>query len=403
MNDSATIVRDYLIPETALPKLVDRIGQIARRAARVGVVAPVLTVGEHVASAKLEEWDALRNDPSNVKRIVRLFAVTLTGERPCFEGWHFGATLQHLGEHGNVVLGFEEVPARYRDAGPDCDHCRVARKRAETFVLAHEDGRFVQVGRTCLQDFLPRAPIAAMADAASFLADAIVLCDSSRDYDSEGGGSFSPWLDLGDFVVACATAVRINGGYEANGGTRNRAMNILFPGKGRTEAQRREETPTDADRELARNAMAWCADLTDDEVTGDYLYNLRTIARSCAVHLGRTAGLAASMIVAYDRNLAKRREAVKPSAHFGTVGKRETFVLTVDRVIPIESQYGIAYLHIMHDDAGNVAKWKASGTALDLGERYSVVGTVKAHGDYNGKFQTELTRCKARAVKAEAA
>ncbi|NBX33291.1 MAG: hypothetical protein EBR07_11300, partial [Planctomycetes bacterium] len=35
-----------------------------------------------------------------------------------------------------------------------CDHCGHARARKNTFVLAHEDGRFFQVGSTCLKSFL---------------------------------------------------------------------------------------------------------------------------------------------------------------------------------------------------------------------------------------------------------
>jgi hypothetical protein len=47
-----------------------------------------------------------------------------------------------------------ELPERFRTLGPVCEHCHLSRGRKETFIVRHEDGRMVQVGRQCLRDFL---------------------------------------------------------------------------------------------------------------------------------------------------------------------------------------------------------------------------------------------------------
>ncbi len=68
--------------------------------------------------------------------------------------------------------------------------------------------------------------------------------------------------------------------------------------------------------------------------------------------------------------------------------------MTVEKVIDIDGTYGTTHLHILVDDAGNVAKWFASSERLDAGKTYSIKATVQAHDVYQGSKQTVLTRGK---------
>ena len=152
------------------------------------------------------------------------------------------------------------------------------------------------------------------------------------------------------------------------------------------------------------SAEFWAEHLTDAEVDaerGDYLHNLRAVARTGLVTF-RSSGIAASMVTAYQRFIGRQRQnaerAARPlSEHIGTVGKRETFTARLDFVTGYETQYGYTTVCKFVTDAGNVLCWKASSTDLardDVGKLYSVTGTVKAHDDYKGTKQTALTRCK---------
>jgi uncharacterized membrane protein len=155
----------------------------------------------------------------------------------------------------------------------------------------------------------------------------------------------------------------------------------------------------------ANAAIAWAAALTDDECVSEYMANVRTLANVGSVDRAGV-GLAASIPTAYARakNALAERNAAPTKAHVGTVGKRETFTFLVERVVPIESDYGISYLHIFRDAAGNVAKWKASSGAIagQMGDTVTITGTVKEHGEYKGVPQTVLTRCKVLAPQAAA-
>lgn len=98
-------------------------------------------------------------------------------------------------------------------------------------------------------------------------------------------------------------------------------------------------------------------------------------------------------------------ESSKGSAYVGAIGDRIEKEVTLLKKITFETQFGYMYISIMKDNDGNVLVWKGS-TSLYLkkgqydyksikeGERCTIRGTVKAHGDYNGTPQTELTRCK---------
>jgi len=104
---------------------------------------------------------------------------------------------------------------------------------------------------------------------------------------------------------------------------------------------------------------------------------------------------------------AERREAEKAariaeknalSNYFGTPGQRETFALTLKRIIPIEGigytgRSETRYLHILEDAQGNAAVW-FTGSELDApqGVALSLKATVKEHREYNGQKQTVLTR-----------
>lgn len=386
-----TISRTYLLPQERIDGLERRVEAVARRALKHGLPAPRLLVGDWVACYREK-----RGAP-----IVKLSEVTLEGERATFDGWRFGASIQHYcvadgddpqAEGGtyhweNVLLGVEDIPPCYRVAAPSCDHCKTSRRRAETFVLLHEDGRAIQVGRDCIGDFLPGVSVHDWASAAEWLAT--LFDDASEASDLEGGGSLSPIYQLAQFMACVVCAVRNEGSYQPNV-TRSAALSIMFPPK---PWYPQPPKPTDDDRARAAELIAWAKGLSDEECAADYKYNLRTIARSGIVDIYKTAGLAASIVVAHNRDLLQAR-AVLASHHVGQVGDKVQLTLRCDRRFELLlSAYG-GVRYALSDDAGNVFTWVTNAAHLVEGERYELKGTIKRHSEWKGVKQTELTRCK---------
>lgn len=81
------------------------------------------------------------------------------------------------------------------------------------------------------------------------------------------------------------------------------------------------------------------------------------------------------------------------SRFIGEMGQRLDLTLTVDRAIPIETNYGKSTMHIMLDDCGNEFIWTTAAKVLTVGNQYNLRGTVKNHNLFQGKQQTILTRC----------
>lgn len=73
------------------------------------------------------------------------------------EGWTPMVAIDHTNENGNIVHNFkcsDEEVVQYRTIASNCDHCKRKRHRNTTFILQHDDGQKIQVGKTCLIDFL---------------------------------------------------------------------------------------------------------------------------------------------------------------------------------------------------------------------------------------------------------
>lgn len=101
--------------------------------------------------------------------------------------------------------------------------------------------------------------------------------------------------------------------------------------------------------------------------------------------------------------LAAVNELIYPpstSQFVGEVGERIEHVLTVKRVIPLESNYSPSTMHIMIDEEGNEFVWITSARTLEQGMIYNVRGTVKAHKVYQNTRQSYLTRCYVTEVPA---
>jgi hypothetical protein len=93
----------------------------------------------------------------------------------------------------------------------------------------------------------------------------------------------------------------------------------------------------------------------------------------------------------------------KVSEYVGAVGERKSFEGALEFVTGWDTAYGYTTLLKFVTDDGAVLVWKASKTSIsrfDIGKRYTVLGTVKAHTEYRGNKQTQITRCKLNEVRA---
>jgi hypothetical protein len=91
---------------------------------------------------------------------------------------------------------------------------------------------------------------------------------------------------------------------------------------------------------------------------------------------------------------AERAAKAAASQHVGVVGDRHRFVLRVRLVRSFESMYGLIWLHVCDDEAGNTVVYKGSKELGLRGETVTVDATVSEHGEREGAKQTIIKRPK---------
>jgi hypothetical protein len=243
---------------------------------------------------------------------------------------------------------------------------------------------------------------------AQYLATASGIAEEFEGW-SEGHGEIIE--NIADYLAYVALAIRTNGwlsrtkARENDFGppaTANVAWTLMHP----TPQQKRTH-PSEADVKLATDALAYTdiklTEGADADTLNDYEHNLHVAVAGGVVSF-RLAGIVASLVPYYER--ARGAELIKNKAlsagHVGTVGKRETFTLTLVQVFTRDSDYGPNHLHKFVTNQGAVVIWKTTSEKYEPGD-YTVKGTVKAHGDYQGIPQTVLSRCVLTKLETKAA
>lgn len=342
-------------------------------------------------------------------------------------GWNFAATLSYTPE-GHVLIrrvpGFPtDIPREFRQSTPvRCDHCTFVRNRKECFVLQHDTGKWQQVGRSCLKDFLGHDPATILKafDAIWQLAKAVADPDSDEGQGFWGGvGSVPERLD--EFLTVVAALIRQYGWVprsaagEGRRATADLAWGFLIHPKTRTEmiAEGFELDRNGMDSATAQKALEWARALPGNT---DFEHNLKVIAGS--EHLGsRNAGFAAAIVSSYLRSqeqlrLQERKKATyPPSKHWGEKGQRISFTGHIESWRTFNSQYGARHMIKWiatgtgpdEPPPGTILVWWASGATVDKqpagdlvvgaeGGTYTVVAAIKGHTSFRGEDQTEITR-----------
>lgn len=398
--------RTIEIPSENRESLEKRLVKLAKRAEKLG--CPIAwTWGAQKLVPSMVQCEAhtgrtcLDCDGSGTQKVLCSYdVITVSTARPSFAGWQFLGTLNHTEIVGSVLRRMVpgiECPAEAIAAAPgQCDHCKKVRNRTETFVVRHEDGTVRVIGRNCIRDFLGHKSPDAIADGLSFVWAVEGALDEESQFGGGGGGGAHM---LGEYVLqALAVAfavVRIEGSYKPasfDRSTRSIMTTVLF-GWGRAGKDARDTyVVTLADCERAWAALEW---LSEQAPTNDFMHNLLAVAGAEFVR-GKQLGFLAAIIPAYDREAIKRSAPKAPSTHVGEVGKRGTLgVGTVERIFTFDGQWGTSFVFLIRLESGAIVKWKASRGGEDWlvpGARVAVLGTVKAHVDYKGTPQTEITR-----------
>lgn len=392
--------RIYRLPAVGFATLVSNLADLNKRAAKLKV-EPV--------SYEILSSETVISKVEGREYAERFYNVTVSGGYPHLNGWRLVGVIEPT-DAGNIVKAVpgETVPVEYRDASNYCEHCKSARYRKATYIIAHEDGATAQVGGNCLAAYVGsnRTP-ANLASIAEFLFE----LDSYREESDFRSGRGLTQVDTAKFLTTVVALSRQYGfktkkQIEIDGfgtATGELAWNLENDARA-VEEMRRDgmQDPTEQDARAAIAAIAFAQAL---DGKSEFDHNLKVSASLAAIDY-RQIGIAAYIVEAHRRQVEKDRksaaEAVAPkieTAFVGEVGKRQVFEnIAVDRIFEFDSDFGVMRIIKMRDVSGNALVWKtgtACGWAYDAqesGELVSFKASVKAHENYRDEKQTLVTR-----------
>lgn len=387
----------FQIPEFRLEHASDRLKVLSRRAQKLGMPPFEMTEGEPYFIRASGEYGQTGGK-------IRMIPLTVTGGAPVLDGWRFFAKIEHE-EPANLVQGFaasravENDPALLKtltQCPPNCEHCNLKRSRNTTFIFQSTDdpSKRIQVGSSCVDDFSGhRSPDEVVAIATRW-SDLI-----QEFYDDEEDGWGKPSLgqirfDV-DLVLAAACAIVRNEGRWVgrdaagpNGSSVDWVQNLLVNPK------QYHKTVTEGDHKQAETIAAWLRS-DDFDVGGDlYKSNLQVMAHRGAVPFKLT-GFLASAVATWNREQQRTQQRqASVSIKLGSPGEKITLDATVEKILAVESQFGVSDLTILKDNAtqGKMVWFNSGKRWMTEGDTYHITGTVKGHEERDGLWQTKLTR-----------
>lgn len=412
----------YLVPQENLEKLEAGIAKLNKRAARLRCEPIQMTV-EVDRVVRVIRSDAHGFEGDVVDQEIGLdeaiparwfevgtriyYRVGIQGEAPRFNGWALVAVINTVTAEDGERVPFlrlvpgESVPAEFWQRDPErCDHCKARRTRNDTFVVRHDDGQMLQVGRQCLADFLGHADPSALAGRAEMLMDAASLVSEATE-----AGMYDSALErypLPVFLAVTSLVIRTKG-WMSKGKARElwerqepatptAAWVTTYLANSTPGLCRELGRPTDDDVRDAEAATEWARELSEQTGLNDYMLNVATVARVGLVDF-RTAGVAASILNAWKRDCQREAErASQPVSEWqGTPGSKEQLErrVTVTQCWTTPSPFGVSYRTIARDEAGNVYVWFGKREAKP-GDALTIKGKVKAHDEYKGQKQTAM-------------
>jgi hypothetical protein len=102
------------------------------------------------------------------------------------------------------------------------------------------------------------------------------------------------------------------------------------------------------------------------------------------------------MFVDYKTSIAPKLP--KSSQFVGIIGKTINTEVKVEKILQIESPYGLSWVHTMYDKNGNQIIWfcPKEENKLSEFETFTITAKVKNHKEFAGVMQTIVTHLHAK-------
>ncbi len=382
----------FEIPENRLVSLQYRANKLALRARKHGLFEPQFKVLETFPKtiAVRDPLARIRGHEDDTKKIGLILArVEAFGLNPQLGEWDIVGYRYSASKDNVPILESGRVPPAKHGTELCCDHCGLKRRRKETLIVERRtDQAMVEVGSTCLSDFMGtdynEGFLKMLSDTGRLMAEIEKASRWSFD-DPE----FSLHEEIRTVLAVASSFVRSEG-------FRNSKM-AENQGMPSTASLVAEEM-----RRLNGNSVdtSTIMVLHSDFITADniiaffeakqtsepgFIANVQDCLKR-GLATPRDIGLLAAAAGSYFKEMDKLKalEAFDPvaksSRRLGEKGDKLTLQVTVAKIKNVESDWGRFSIISFVDDNNNLLVWKTSSEhQFREDHRYEIAGRVKAH------------------------
>ena len=312
------------------------------------------------------------------------------------DGYKVIATICHTYGNGNIVRlapNVDDVDKKYYSIDGLCEHCHTNRRRKETVLLQDEDGNIIQVGKTCLKDFLGHN----VNDKLRYLDKIDIFEHEVIGMDCYISGiryiSVEKILQLSNALIKKYGYIKTTDEY----GYRNDdcTKDLVY----RVYEETSDKTLTDDLKRIKEEVFS--ENYKDDEVQvmidylnndlsqSNYIQNLRLLANEEYIDQ-KDLGYLVSLPAYYHRN---NKPDQSGSEWVGEEKQRITIDVTLNKIRGYETMYGYMSVLEFIDGDGNILIWKTTkDVELHVGDKKTIVCTIKNHDEFRGVKQTNILR-----------
>lgn len=347
------------------------------------------------------------------------------------------------GNENDKVYTFKNINYSSLLANCSCDKChkKIGRNKYLVFskvgkeVETRDD--LVVLGTSCAKDYFPFS----IESYFVFLESAFKELGSYDEFSGSFGGCSSHYHTLSaiyNATLACTDNLKV---YTKEGGTKGDVLGWLNNRKINKYEYYRDVYLMPSNPIPFEDVISWVKDMLDkstEELRSDFEINARSVFFKTLDDSTRELrheihekymGIAVYAMFSakqnHDKMLAKKiaeeKRAVENAKveYYGNVGDKFEKEMTFEKMFGFETQFGYQYIILFRDEENHVFKWSTSSSRyklnlkelfkdieddawiaydsdkdFEIGKKYLIKGTIKAHDEYRNVKQTVVTRCK---------
>lgn len=381
-------MKKYIIPEIKLKEFLSAVKRFEKKS---NIVLD-LTVSDEIAVEKKLS--------SGLTIFAKSREITLNSFEYKQNDWTFVATIQHTDlQAGNIIRAIDfklsdSIPAKYKTSSRECEHCNHIRNRKDTYlVYNNKTEEFKQVGSSCLLEYTESLSVVTIKIIDNFFQYLELISNykhkESDIYDSFFGGQFNSNYGLSAKEVKPIIFAYVKSHGYVSKDTAQALGKIIF-------ARTLKFDKKASDKELEA-VNKWVATLTYPN-DNSYMHNAITSWLKEYVEY-RDLGLISSFMQTFFKQSALTKLRLV-NDYVGQVKDK----IEISNIASIRTLYRTSYSYnapdyIMYeiiDSNGFTYVWSSAEEDLEskVDKIIKITATIKAHKEYRGVKQTQITRGK---------